>query len=62
MKQIKDDKITGNKIFYFSALNLNEEIEFVNKNNISHIELNPYVINFHGKNIDFLNRLLKKSF
>jgi hypothetical protein len=57
IKQIKDDKINGNKVFYFSALDLNEEIEFVNKNNISHIELNPYVVNFHGENIDFLKKV-----
>jgi hypothetical protein len=57
MKQIKDDKINGNKVFYFSALDLNEEIEFVNRNNISHIELNPYVVDFHKKNIDFLKEV-----
>jgi hypothetical protein len=54
-KQIKLDPNTQEKVFYFSSANINEGIEYVNVQNISSVELNPYVVAFSEKDINFLH-------
>jgi hypothetical protein len=56
-QQIKKDPVSGKRIFYFSSSNIWEQIEYVNEEKITHIELNPYVVEFFEVNIDFLKQV-----